>query len=142
MIHEGASNRDRGAADALGLVLIVPVVLGLAVLVVALGRGVDARAQVRSAAESAAQAAALERNSVAATQAAQQVADAMLTDPDTCSNPNVMVDTADFRPGGAVGVTVQCSVSNRGIEAVQAGSREERVTAYASIDFFRASVQP
>ena len=34
--------RDRGAADALGLVLIAPAVIGLAILVVALGRGVDA----------------------------------------------------------------------------------------------------
>ena len=142
MIRDRTRNRDRGAADALGLVLIAPVVMGLAVLVVALGRGVDARAQVRSAAESAAQAAALERNPAAATSAAQQVADAMLTDPDTCSNPYVTVDTADFRPGGVVGVTVQCVVSNRGIEAVQAGAREERVTAFASIDFFRAAGQP
>lgn len=142
MIHGPTFNRDRGAADALGLVLIAPVVLGLAVLVVALGRGVDTRAQVRSAAESAAQAAALERNPADATRAAQQVADAMLTDPDTCSNPNVTVDTADFGPGGVVGVTVQCSVSNRGIEAVQSGAREEQVTAFASIDFFRAAGQP
>ena len=58
--------RDRGAADALALVLIAPAVIGLAVLVVMLGRSVDSRAQAQSAAEAAAQAAALERSPGAA----------------------------------------------------------------------------
>ncbi len=135
-------SRDRGSADALGLVLIAPVVIGLAVLVVALGRGVDARAQVRSAAESGAQAAALERTPSAAKLAGEEVAKAMLTDPDTCSNPAVSVDLADFRAGGIVGVSVSCSVSNRGIEVIQSGSRVQAVVAYATVDFFRGSEQP
>ena len=64
---------DRGAADALGLVLIAPVMVGLAILVVSLGRGVDSQAQARSAAEAAAQAAVLERNGHDAEQAALRV---------------------------------------------------------------------
>ncbi len=129
--------RDRGSADALGLVLIAPVVIGLAVLVVSLGRGVDARAQLRSAAESGAQAAALERAPLAARRAGEEVAMAMLTNPDTCSDPTVTVDLADFRAGGVVGVSVRCSVSNRGVEVVQPSSNEQAVVAYATIDFFR-----
>ncbi len=129
--------RDRGSADALGLVLIAPVVIGLAVLVVSLGRGVDARAQLRSAAESGAQAAALERAPLAARRAGAEVAMAMLTNPDTCSDPTVTVDLADFRAGGVVGVSVRCSVSNRGVEVVQPSSNEQAVVAYATIDFFR-----
>ena len=51
---------DRGSTDALGLALLVPAALGLAVVIIFLGRGVDSRATVQSAAESAAQAAAQE----------------------------------------------------------------------------------
>ena len=140
--------RDRGAADALGLVLIAPAVIGLAILVVALGRGVDASAQVRSAAEASAQAAALERDAGSATAAANSVAQAMLVDSDTCSNPTVgVVYPAAAAPAsgissGLVEVTIKCEVSDRGIEAVQSGAREEEVTAVASVDFFRANARP
>ena len=140
--------RDRGAADALGLVLIAPAVIGLAILVVALGRGVDAKAQLRSAAESSAQAAALERNATDATRAANAVARAMLTpaggDTDACQGLTIAVDYPPAPPPGAtntigmVEVTLSCSVSNRGIEAVQSGSRADSVTAVAAVDFFRA----
>ena len=140
--------RDRGAADALGLVLIAPAVIGLAILVVALGRGVDARAQVRSAAEASAQAAALERDAGAATLAANNVARAMLVDSDTCSNPVVDVSypqAGSPGPGlsfGLVEVTVRCQVLNRGVEVVQSGTREEAVTAIASVDLFRRTDSP
>jgi len=140
--------RDRGAADALGLVLIAPAVIGLAILVVALGRGVDARAQVRSAAEASAQAAALERDAGSATIAANRVALAMLVDSDTCSNPSTRVvypQAASPASGisfGLVEVTIECEVSDRGIEAVQSGARQEEVTAVASVDFFRAAGGP
>ena len=139
--------RDRGAADALGLVLIAPAVLGLALLVVSLGRGVDARAQVRSAAESAAQAAALERSPHAAGTAAQRAADAMLARSSHCNDPSV---TTTYRPAsesttgpdggvevGVVRVTITCQVSNRGVEAITQ-PYDETVTAVATIDFFRA----
>jgi hypothetical protein len=140
--------RDRGAADALGLVLIAPAVIGLAILVVALGRGVDARAQMRSAAESAAQAAALERNAVDAEVAANRVASAMLVDNDACADPVIRTDYPSGRgdtPGinaGVVTVEIRCEVSDRGIEAIQSGSRSELVTAAATVDFFRAGRGP
>ena len=137
--HVDADRRDRGAAEALGLVLIAPVVVGLALLVVSLGRGVEARAQVRTAAEAAAQAAALERTPGAARVAAQRVADAMLVDVDSCAAPAVSISTRRFAPGGVVSVTVTCSASNRGIEVVQAGARVESVTAHATIDRYRSA---
>lgn len=137
--------RDRGSADALGLVLIAPAVLGLALLVLSLGRGVDARAEVRSAAESAAQAAALERSQEAATVAAQQAANAMLADSSNCDEPFVV--TIFESPSGsasvsgfAVGmvhVTITCDVSNRGVEVINQ-PYSESVTAAATVDFFRA----
>lgn len=138
--------RDRGAADALGLVLIAPAVVGLAILVVALGRGVDARAQVRTAAEAAAQAAALERNGSDAARAGVAVAAAMLTDEDACAEPQIdVVYPALASPAGTdavVAVTVTCYVSDRGIAVVKPGARMERATAYATLDPFRAERGP
>jgi len=131
--------RDRGAADALGLVLIAPAVIGLAVLVVMLGRSVDARAQAQSAAEAAAQAAALERSPVAADAAARRVAEAMLVAHDSCSIPSVRVDTSAFRPGGEVRVSIECRTATRGIEAVQHSPKSFAAEAVAHIDEFRAA---
>ena len=45
------NGRDRGTADALGLVVLAPFVVGLALLVVWVGRSVDVDAQLRTAAE-------------------------------------------------------------------------------------------
>lgn len=134
--------RDRGAADALGLVLIAPAVLGLALLIIALGRGVDAKAEVRSAAESAAQAAALERSPEAASAAAQRAADALLADSTNCNDPSVSTafDPADAGSGvrvDMVRVTITCEVSNRGVEVI-GQPYAETVTAVATVDFFRA----
>lgn len=142
------TTRDRGAADALGLVLIAPVAIGLAVLVIALGRGVDARAQVRSAAAAGAQAAALERTSSEAERAARSVITAMLVDADACASPGVTVEYPGVpAPGagnsfGTVRVTVRCGVSDRGLELIDAGARDEVFTATASIDRFRTREVP
>jgi hypothetical protein len=139
---------DRGAVDALGLVLLAPAVIGLAVLVVALGRGVDAQAQVRSSAEAAAQAAALERGESDAVRAGRRAALAMLVDNDSCKHPEVVVDYPT-RPApnagisnGIVAATVTCTVSSRGIAAVQSSDRSTTATAYATVDFFRFGPRP
>lgn len=135
--------RDRGAADALGLVLIAPAVLGLALLIIALGRGVDAKAQVRSAAESAAQAAALERSPEAAGAAAERAAAAILADSSNCNDPTVITAYQPPPAGatdvevGVVRVTITCEISNRGVEVINQ-PYDETVTAVATIDFFRA----
>lgn len=140
--------RDRGAADALGLVLIAPVAIGLAVLVIALGRTVDARAQVRSAAAAAAQAAALERTGPDAERAARRVVAAMLVDADACARPDVEVDIVSgpqAGPGiafGTVEVEVRCEVSNRGLELVRSDGSVEVFRASATVDRFRAREGP
>lgn len=130
--------RDRGASDVLALVLLAPAAIGLALLVVHLSRQVDSRAQVQAAAESAAQAAALQRSPAAAEHAARTVATAMLVDGDTCSNPAVQIDIGEFVPGGVVAVRVECHVSQRGVELIRAPQRSFSVTAVAAIDPFRS----
>lgn len=136
-------DRDRGATDALGLVLLAPAAIGLAVLVIALGRGVDARAQIRSAAAAAAQAAALERSAPEAQAVAERVAAAMLTDADVCpSGPTVVVEYPVGQRGGTVWATVSCEGSNRGIEVVQPTARDGSFRASATVDEFRARSDP
>ena len=134
------AQRDRGSADALGLALLAPAAIGLAVVIVFLGRGVDSRATVQGAAEAAAQAAAQERSPAAAVAAAQEVGAAMLVDASSCSLPQVSVDTSTFGPGGRVVVTVSCTVSSAGLELVDPPSTgPTTATAFAAIDPFRAT---
>ena len=136
----GRRRGDRGSSDALGLALLTPAAIGLAVVIVFLGRGVDSRATVQSAAESAAQAAAQERSVAAAIGAAEEVGRAMLVDPSSCSSPQVSVDVSDFRPGGQVSVTVSCSVSSDGLDLIDPpSSGANTATAFAAIDPFRAT---
>ncbi|MGI9646142.1 MAG: pilus assembly protein [Ilumatobacteraceae bacterium] len=131
---------DAGSSDALGLALIAPAAIGLALVILFLGRGVDSRATVQSAAESAAQAAAQERTPAAAVAAAREVADAMLDDPSTCASPSVAVDLSGFRPGGQVAVTVACSVSAAGLELIRPPDHGPyTATAFATIDPLRAT---
>lgn len=131
---------DRGAVDALGLVVMTAPMIALVILVFSLGRDVDVRAQMRAAAESAAQAAALERNATAAESAALTAATAMLDD--DCSDPGVnVVYPPDPQPNSAslVQVTVSCTLTSKGFEDFQAADRIDTVRAFAPLDFFRAA---
>lgn len=131
---------DGGSSDALGLALLTPAAIGLALVIVFLGRGVDSRATVQSAAESAAQAAAQERTVTAAIEAAEQVGRAMLVDPASCADPQVRLDASDFRPGGRMAVTVSCSVSAEGLELIDPpATGANTATAFAAIDPLRAA---
>lgn len=131
---------DDGSSDALGLALLTPAAIGLAVVILFLGRGVDSRATVQSAAESAAQAAAQERSTAAAVAAAEAVGRAMLVDPTSCASPRLSVDVTDFRPGGQVAVTVSCTVSTDGLELIDPPSGgTNTATAFAAIDPLRAT---
>jgi Flp pilus assembly protein TadG len=134
----GRLRGNDGSSDALGLALLAPAAIGLAVVIVFLGRGVDSRATAQSAAESAAQAAAQERSVTAAVAAAQDVGRAMLIDTTSCSSPRVSVDVSEFRPGGRVAVTVSCSVSTNGLELIDPpNNRRNTATAFAAIDPLR-----
>lgn len=131
--------RDRGSADALGAALLAPAAIGLALVILFLGRSVDGRATVQSAAESAAQAAAQERTPSEAVAAAAEVGAAMLVDVTSCSNPVVSVDTSAFGPGGQVAVTVSCTVSSAGLELIDPPEATTSATAFATIDPYRAA---
>jgi Flp pilus assembly protein TadG len=134
---------DRGEANALGLVLIAPVAIALAILILWLGRMVDTDAQVQAASSAAAQAAARQRTPAAASIAAQSAAAAMLTDAVACSGgPAVSIDMSNFRAGGEVTVVVTCSPRSSDLLLGGARSAAFAATATASIDGYRANGMP
>ena len=130
---------DRGAAEVVASILIAPVVVAFTVLVFFLGRQVDSRASVRTAADSAAQAAARQRTPTAADTAARQTAADMLADTSTCAGgPTVIVDLADFRPGGLVTVNITCRTRSDDLTAVAAPSKHFTGHGAAVVDTYRA----
>ncbi len=130
---------DRGSADALGLAILAPAIIGLALVLVFVGRSVDGRATTQSAAEAAAQAAAQERSPSAAQAAAQRVAAVMLNDSTSCAQPSVSIDTSGFEPGGIVSATVSCTATSADLGPLAAsGDSRSTATAFARIDPFRA----
>jgi Flp pilus assembly protein TadG len=129
---------DRGSSDALGMALIFPAALGLAIAVLVLSRGVDSRATTQSAAEAAVQAAALQRSPAAADQAMARVTNAMLIDGRTCASPSVSRG-GTFAAGETISVTISCSTSLGGLELAGASARPQQTyTAFAVVDPFRA----
>jgi len=138
--------RDRGAAEALGLVVLGPIMVGLAVLVMWSGRSVDLRAQLRTAAEAAAQSAALEVGSGAMRVAATETVQTMLGGATTACGA-VWADTTS--DGVIVEVVVSCAVDDAELPLTRndadrdAGGPEvltER--AWATLDRYRAGRWP
>lgn len=130
---------DHGEANALGLVLIAPVAVGLAMLILWIGRKVDTDAQVQAASSAAAQAAALQRSPFTAAAAAQSTAVLMLTDVQACSGgPNVSIDTSQFHPGGQVTVVVGCSPQRADLVLARPGPVMFSASSTASIDTYRS----
>lgn len=131
--------RDRGEANALGLVLIAPVAIALAMLILWIGRKVDTDAQVQAASSAAAQAAARQRNPAAAVAAAKTTAEAMLTDAKACSRgAAVSIDTSNFRAGGEVTVVVACSPQRSDLLLSGVASATFAASSTASIDTYRS----
>jgi uncharacterized iron-regulated membrane protein len=131
--------RDRGEANALGLVLIAPVAIALAILILWIGRKVDTDAQVQAASSAAAQAAAHQRNPAAAIAAAQSTAMLMLTDVEECpGGPLVSTDASEFRPGGEITVVVACSPKRSDLILANPGSATFTASSTASVDAYRS----
>ena len=130
---------DCGAAEVVASIMIAPVVVAFTVLVFFLGRQVDSRASVRTAADSAAQAAARQRDPGTAEAAARLTAADMLGDSSTCAGgPTVIVDLTDFRPGGIVTVDITCGTRNDDLTAIAAPSKQFTGHGAAVVDTYRA----
>lgn len=128
---------EHGGSEALGLVLLTPVLLAAALGVLWISRLVDTQAQVHSVAEASAHAAALQRDRVGADSAARQLALSTLGRPEICADLQVAVDLREFVPGGRVAVEIICTVARPGRESLVSSPRQIRVWAQAPIDRFR-----
>jgi Flp pilus assembly protein TadG len=131
---------DEGAAVA-EFAVVAPLLLLVLVAVVFVGRLASAEGQVEGAARDAARAAAARRTGAAAAGAARAEAAATLSASTvTCRRLGVTVDTADFRPGGSVTVTVDCLVSLADLDLLGVpGATTRSATVTAPIDLYRRS---
>jgi len=118
------------------IALSVPLIVLLLFLLTAavhLGR---AAIDVNSAAAAAARAASLSRSAPAATMAARNAATANLAG--QCASVSVTVDTSAFHRGGAVTVTVACTVTTHGLTGISIpGSVTTRAASTSPIDVYR-----
>ena len=134
---------DRGSGEVVAVILIAPVVVAFVVLVFFLGRQVDSRAAVRTAAEAAAQAGARQRDPASAAAAARTTAADMLTDRSTCAGgPDISIDVTEFRPGGSVRVSITCQINNGDLSALVPPERRYTGFAAAVVDTYRAEELP
>jgi len=133
-------DRERGTT-AIELVLVAPVFLAALLLVVGLGRIVEAEGRVQGAAQDAARAASISRNADLAQASARQAAAANLTTGGvSCSSFDVTVEAADFRPGGLVRVSVACVADLSGLAlAGLPGSKILHADATAPLEQYRGT---
>ena len=132
------SDGDRGSVTV-EIALAVPLMVLLLFLLTAavhLGR---AAIDVNSAAAAAARAASLARTAPTATTAARNAATANLAG--QCASLSVTVDTSAFHRGGAVTVTVACTVTTHGLTGINIpGSVTTRAASTSPIDLYRSTV--
>lgn len=135
-----ADRTDRGTTS-IELVLVAPVFLAVLFLMVGLGRIVEAEGRVQGAARDAARAASIARSADSATDAARRAATTNLAERGvSCVSFELAVDTASFRPGGQVHVTVACKadLSGLGLSGLP-GSKTLRADATAPLERYRGT---
>jgi Flp pilus assembly protein TadG len=103
--------RDERASASMEMVLLTPVLLCLLLFVVAGGRLVTARSDVSYAAKVGARAASLARSpSVAEADGRAAVLSTLDGQNVNCKDLDIVVDSAELRPGGQVTTTLECDV--------------------------------
>ena len=131
---------ERGSA-ATELTLLAPVLVMVLVLIAVVAhRVVDARLRLDSAAHQAARAASIERSAAGAEQAAGDLAATVLGQAGpSCADLTIATDISRFRAGGAVSVTVSCSVDlTGGLLLGVPGRAGVSATATEPLDTFRS----
>jgi Flp pilus assembly protein TadG len=134
-------SRERGSAAA-ELVLVTPLLILFLLFAVAVGRLVQGRLDVDSAAQQAARAASEARTPQAAGAQAQQVAQAALAGQSVSCDPAVITpDLGDFVPGGEVTVTVTCTVRLSDLSLLHVpGSETITATFTSPVETYRGDV--
>jgi Flp pilus assembly protein TadG len=134
---------ERGSA-AIELTLVTPALLVLLLFVVFVGRLVQARASVDTAARDAARAASIAPGPDSAATAGQSAASADLdTGSTTCRHLTVDVDTADFRLGGIVSATVTCTVDLGDLGLLSVPATKSITSTFAEpVDTYENEITP
>lgn len=128
--------RGQRGSMAIEIVILTPVLIAFTLLVVAGGRFVGRQGDVDSVARDAARAASLERTAGAAETVAREVA--ATSRPSGADCQDAVVDTASWRAGGSVGVTIRCRVSYSGLGLIGLpGSAGVEGSSRAPLDEFR-----
>jgi len=129
---------DAGSSTA-EAALLTPLLVAVLLLVVLCGRLVTAKMDLQAAASAAARSASIARSDAAARAEADRTARETLAGRGvTCQQASVTVTTGGLRPGGAVTVTVACTVplADLALLAVP-GSRTVQATATSPVDVWR-----
>jgi Flp pilus assembly protein TadG len=131
--------RSEQGNAVLEAVIAAPAIIFLLVVLIGAARIANAHQVVGDAAGDAARAASAARSIPAATAAAQQAATTSMSGRGlSCSPMSVSVDTSDWRPGGAVGVTVSCTAQLGDLAVpVLGGNRTVTARAASVIDLYR-----
>jgi Flp pilus assembly protein TadG len=124
---------------ALELVLLTPLLVAFMMVMVGLGRVIEAQSQVDGAARDAARAASLGRTRPAAYTAATSAAKLTLSGRKWCKRPpDTTVDYSQWRQGGQVSVAVHCQIDLSGLSLIGfVPSRTMTGTATSPIDTLR-----
>lgn len=130
---------ETGSVPVVELALLTPLFVVFLLLAAGLGRLGQARAEVDGAANRAAREASLARSSEnAEADARAAAAEELGRSSVACRSSEVVVDTADFRPGGWVRVEVRCVVSLGDLALVGVpGERSIGASAVAVVDRLR-----
>jgi Flp pilus assembly protein TadG len=133
-----AITSDTGSSTA-EAALLTPLLVMVLLFLVLCGRLASAQIDLNAAASSAARAGSLARTEGAARANAQRAAlETLAARGVICRQPAVFVTTGGLRPGGAVTVTISCSVRMSDLTLLGVpGSRAVSATATSPIDTWR-----
>jgi Flp pilus assembly protein TadG len=123
-------SRDAGSA-AVEVVLMAPILVALALIIIAAGQIVQGRIDTDGAAHAAARAASLEHTMGAAQAAAAAAAEASMGD--QCGAASVDL-AGDLQPGGTVTATLTCTIT---VDSPVWTSHEVTATASSPVDAWR-----
>jgi Flp pilus assembly protein TadG len=123
------------------LVLVTPLLVLVFLVVVALGRIVDARLVVADAAHQAARAGSLARSEKDARRQARQAAnEALRAARSSCAHPSVDLSTEGLTPGASVTARVSCAADLGDLTLTGMPGRVLLTdTAFSVVDSFRSS---
>lgn len=134
------SHRPEDGSAAVELVLITPVLLLLMMFALAAGRFSVARNRVTESARDAAREASTWPTPDTATAAGvRRGLDSLAASRVSCQAPEVVLDTSQLRPGGAVIADVSCTVMLGDVLGLRiGGSKTFRARAISVVDTFRS----